>query len=357
MPIGTLGHGAPGSLVGSTSTAEGTPHLVLAAVAFVLGAAVSLATSWVLVSRLERVGERLGLSEALLGIVAALAADAPEITASISALIQHQKAIGAGVVIGSNVFNLAALLGLGAIVAGFIALHRRVVLFSGAVGLGVALVCLAAVEGVLTPAVSLGIALVLLVPYIVVLGLSTPSLSLVPLPGRPLRWIVSAVDEEELELEVAIRPSHGRPIDAFVALGALLVVVAASVAMERGASTLGQHFHIADAVIGGVVLAAVTSLPNAVAAVHLARLGRGAAAFSTALNSNSFNVLGGLLIPGAVLGLSSPSTSGSLAAGWYVGLTALTLVLAYGERGLGKRAGWLIVIGYAAFVLVLVAAS
>jgi Ca2+/Na+ antiporter len=44
--------------------------------AFLAGALVSLATSWVLVTRLERVGERLGLSEALLGIVAALAAGA-----------------------------------------------------------------------------------------------------------------------------------------------------------------------------------------------------------------------------------------------------------------------------------------
>ena len=39
--------------------------------AFALGAGISLATSWVLVSRLERVGERLGLSEALLGMLAA----------------------------------------------------------------------------------------------------------------------------------------------------------------------------------------------------------------------------------------------------------------------------------------------
>ena len=38
---------------------------------------VSLATSWLLVTRLERVGERLGLSEASLGMVAALAADTP----------------------------------------------------------------------------------------------------------------------------------------------------------------------------------------------------------------------------------------------------------------------------------------
>jgi cation:H+ antiporter len=118
--------------------------VALAGIGFLLGAVVSLATSWVLVSRLERVGERFGLSEALLGIVAALAADAPEITASITALSQHEKAIGAGVVIGSNVFNLAALLGLGAVAAGFIALHRRVVLLGGAVGLWVAVLCMAA---------------------------------------------------------------------------------------------------------------------------------------------------------------------------------------------------------------------
>ena len=78
--------------------------------AFLVGALVSLAVSWVLVSRLERVGERLGLSEALLGIVAALAADAPEVTAAVAAIAGHQQRLGAGVVIGSNVFNLAAFL-------------------------------------------------------------------------------------------------------------------------------------------------------------------------------------------------------------------------------------------------------
>src|SRR5271156_3950756 len=103
-------------------------------VVFVVGAVVSLATSWVLVTRLERVGERFGFSEAVLGMLAALAADTPEITAAVTALVHHQRAVGAGVVIGSNVFNLAALLGLGAVVAGSIDLHRKVVLLGGAVG-------------------------------------------------------------------------------------------------------------------------------------------------------------------------------------------------------------------------------
>src|SRR5438477_5996838 len=84
----------------------------LLAVLFALSAAVSLGTSWVLVSRLERVGLRLGLSEALLGMLAALAANAPEITAAVAALAGGHTRIGAGVALGSNVFNLAALLGL-----------------------------------------------------------------------------------------------------------------------------------------------------------------------------------------------------------------------------------------------------
>ena len=82
-------------------------------VVFVGGAVVSLATSWVLVTRLERVGERLGFSEASLGMVAALAADTPEITASITAIAHHQQTVGAGVVLGSNVFNLGSAAGPG----------------------------------------------------------------------------------------------------------------------------------------------------------------------------------------------------------------------------------------------------
>jgi cation:H+ antiporter len=137
---------------------------------FILGAVVSLATSWVLVVRLERVGERLGLTEALLGMVAALAADAPEITASVTALVHHQRTVSSGVVIGSNVFNLAALLGLGSVVAGRIVLHRKVVLLGGAVGLAVSLVCLLAVAGLLTAAAALAVVLVVLIPYLVILS-------------------------------------------------------------------------------------------------------------------------------------------------------------------------------------------
>ena len=320
---------------------------MLAVVAFVAGAMVSLFTSWLLVSRLERVGERLGLSEALLGILAALAADAPEITAATAALTSHQQRIGAGVVLGSNVFNLAALLGLGAVVAGRIGLHRRVVALNGAVALWVALVCSLVVGGAMPPLAGLVLAGVVLASYLLVLGTEGKKPRL---PGPWRTWLRSAVAEEELELEDAIRPVRGRWTDAAAAGAALIVVVIASIGMERAASSLGSSLGVPEIVTGGLALAAVTSLPNAVAAVYLANRGRGAATLSTALSSNTLNVVAGLLLPGAVLGLGPTSGQALLVTGWYGGLTVAVLALAWRHKGLSRGPGAVIVAAYAGFV-------
>jgi cation:H+ antiporter len=289
--------------------------------------------------------------------LAALAADAPEITAAITALATREQRVGVGVVLGSNVFNLAALLGLGAVVAGRIVLHRKVVALSGAVALWVSVVCLITVTGIVDSAAGLVLVLAVLVPYVVLLGIRRTERRRLPLPRPWATWLASAVDEEELELVAAIRPRRGSARDLLVAVPALVVVILATVAMERGASTLGQDYSVAQLVVGGLVLAAVTSLPPAVAAVHLAAKGRGAAALSTAFTSNTLNVTVGLLIPTLFFQLARPSGQSLLIAGWYVGLTALTLALAYAGRGLGRWAGWVIIAGYAAFVVAVFIAS
>ncbi len=325
-----------------------------AVAAFVIGTVVSLLASWLLVTRLERVGERLGLSEALLGMVAALAADAPEITAAVSALASHQQSIGAGVVLGSNVFNLAALLGLGAVVAGRIGLHRKVVVLGGTVALWVALVAILVASGVVSPAAGLVLAGAVLSGYLYLLGREGRGLRL---PDRWQAWLRSAVSEEELELEDAIRPSRGRWPDAALAAAALVVVVLASVTMERAAASLGQRAGIAEIITGGLVLAAVTSLPNAVAAVYLASRGRGAASLSTALNSNAINVVAGLLIPGTLLGLGRPGGQALLVTAWYAGLTLAVLAIAWRQRGLSRAAGAAIIAAYAAFTITIIVSA
>lgn len=321
----------------------------VAEVAFPLAAVVSIVASGLAVSRLERVAGRLGFSEAALGLLVALAADSPEITSAVSALLHGHADIGAGVVLGSNVFNLAALLGLAALVAGRLHLHRRVAALDGVAATWVAAVCVVVVATPLGPAPGLALVAAGVGPYIALTVLSERTLERLRIPPAAAAWCRQAVAEEVADFAPAVDRTPYRPRDAAVAAGSLAVVIAASTVMERTAQSLGARWHLSGLVVGGVVLAGVTSLPNVVGAIHLARRGRGSAVLSEALNSNMLNVVAGLFVPGVIIGLG-PSGAGTLVAVWYAALTVVSVLLVWWGRGLRRPAGIVIIAGYLAFV-------
>lgn len=323
---------------------------VLLLLSFVVAAMISLAASWLLVTRLERIGANIGLSEALLGIVAALAADSPEITSAVTALVGGHARIGAGVVLGSNVFNLAVLLGLGAIAAGRIALHRRVLLFEGGTALLIAAIALAVVVAGLPAAAGVLACAIVLIPYV---AISSGPGGQGWLPAKWRAWFAEAVAEEEIELAGGLDEQPAHRADLLIAATAVLVVIGASVAMEQTGSTFGSRHGLPEIIVGGLVLAGVTSLPNAVSAIYLARRGRGAATLSTALNSNALNIVAGLLIPAAIVGLGARSGQTELIATWYAGFTIAVLGLALAGAGLRRTGGTAIVLGYVVFAVTL----
>jgi Ca2+/Na+ antiporter len=169
--------------------------------------------------------------------------------------------------------------------------------------------------------------------------------------------VADAVVETEVELEQAIHPRRGGGRDTMQAAVALAVVIGARVAMERAASTFGERHAVPGIVTGGLILAGVTSLPNAVAGIYLAARGRGAATLSTAMNSNALNVVVGLLIPGALAGLGSPSAAATLVAGTYLGLTAVVGLSAFLGGGLRRGFGAAMVCLYAGYVVALLSVS
>lgn len=327
--------------------------MLVPALVFFPAAAVSLAASAVLVTRLERICARLGTSEAILGLIVALAADGPEITSAIAAMASGSHDIGVGVILGSNAFNLAALLGLSAILAGRISLHRRVVLFEGTVALWMAGLSIGLVLGWLPTWLALALAVTTIVPYVLISAVHPGDRHQLPLPASWGRWLAGAVVEEELEIAEALRARPGRPVHVAQAAAALAVVIIASVAMERSGADAGAALGVPTAITGGLVLAAVTSLPNAVAAVYLANKGRASATLSGALNSNTLNVVAGLMIPSVIIGVGTVSAATTATAAWYAGLTVVTIWLAYAESGLRRWSGLTIVLAYAALIPVL----
>jgi cation:H+ antiporter len=325
----------------------------LAALLFVAATAVSLGASAVLVARLERICAWLGLSAALLGLTTALAADAPEITSAVTALARGQHQVGTGVILGSNVFNLAALIGLGAVTAGGIALHRRSVLLEGSVALWMAAVTLGAVTRLITPVLALALALAALVPYVYISAAHPSGRARAPVPARLRSWLAGAVSEEEQEIAGLVPERPGSRRDIGGGALALAAVVAASTVMEQAATTLGTRLAIPDVITGAIVLAAVTSLPNAVAAIYLARRGRAAATLSEALNSNTLNVVAGLLIPAVIIGDAGLGAALRTTV-WYAALTLGVIALALVGRGVSRRSGLLIIYAYAVFVITVV---
>jgi len=319
---------------------------------FVVATAAALGASQLLIVRLERIGARLSLAEAALGIVAALAADTPEIVTAATALVRHQNDVGVGVILGSNVAKFALLLGLAAIVSGRIRLDPRVVVLEGVVAGWLALVALGLVTEVVAPGPALLLALLVFVPYVVLSAVHPDVRARLPVPARLRGTLSGALEQEEEDLDLEGTPPAGG-LDVVAAVAMLAVVVVASVLVERSATDLGTYWGLSDLVLGAVVLAVVTSVPNAVAAVHLARRGRGAATLSTTTNSNNINVIVGLLLPAVLVGLTQVTASATLTAWWYLLLTVAILGWTWLRRGLGRVDGVIVCVAYAAFLVAL----
>lgn len=99
-------------------------------------------------------------------MIAALAANTPEISSAVTALFIGQHDVGVGIIIGSSIFNLSALLGLSALIAGRLIVRRQGVIFNGAASLIVILALVLLVFKFISAPVSLMLLMLLLIPYI-----------------------------------------------------------------------------------------------------------------------------------------------------------------------------------------------
>jgi cation:H+ antiporter len=320
---------------------------------FCVSVAASLVASLVFARKLDEVSERFGASEGLHGILTALGADTPEISTAVAAVAASHGRLGVGVIIGSNVFNLAALLGLSAVVAGHVGIHRHGLLFNGGVALLVTGIAAALVLGAIGALAATLLVVAVLAPYVFFLSIRRARIESIVPAGPARRFLVAAVEEEIEDLRTGEPVPTASAVDSLVLIATLAAIVAASVGMVHSATDLGRHWDISDIIVGTLVLAAVTSLPNLLTAVRLALHKRGSAVASEALNSNSLNVLAGLALPALFVTLGSASGLERFSVWWLVGMTIFAVTLTYVRRGLRRMDGAAIILLYAAFAVVI----
>jgi cation:H+ antiporter len=137
---------------------------------------------------------------------------------------------------------------------------------------------------------------------------------------------------------------------ALLLIPALALIVAGSALMVEAAVRLGDRWSVPQFLVGVLVLAVLTSLPNAYTAIRLGLQGRGSALLSETLNSNTINLFAGIAIPALLLSLGSFSGLVAFDLAWLIGMTLVVLALLI--RGVGRAGGGLVVALYAVFVAV-----
>ena len=167
--------------------------VVWATAIFSLCVVLMTISSFVLGDSLERLKMHFHVSGGLLGMLAALGAATPEISSAVTALLVKQHDVGVGIIIGSNIFNLAALLGLCALVAGRLSLRRQAVIFNGAISFVVTLVLIGLVFGSISAPVSVVLLVLVLVPYAIVSGLKPNQLNQWRLPEKIREFLTPAI--------------------------------------------------------------------------------------------------------------------------------------------------------------------
>lgn len=205
-----------------------------------------------------------------------------------------------------------------------------------------------------SPIVSLLLVLLVFLPYVRVLSLRpVPTGSEGLQAGRVRRYFAGTATEQAEESRPSQLPRQATNGDLLTLIPVLVAVVFGSVELVDAAVRIGGHLGVGQSVLGALILGPLTGIPNVIAAVSLARHGRGSAVVSESLSSNSLNVLVGLCIPAVVLGTSAVNARAELEVGWLLGLSVLTIGLTGFRGGLLRSDGVLVVLCYVGFVVAL----
>ncbi|SFL15642.1 cation:H+ antiporter [Halogranum rubrum] len=284
-----------------------------------------------LVDAVVRLARRFGLSDLTIGLtIVAMGTSTPELAVSVDAALKGAGNIAVANVLGSNIYNLAFILGvislLKVIPVEKSLIHRDgfALLASTLVG-GIAIFDLQITrfEGTLLAGV--------FVAYTVYLLRANQSDSTVTTSQSPEGGVTSPVTERV----------NFRGRDFGLLLGGLALVLVSGDYMVAAASELARSVGISEWVIGGTIVAAGTSTPEF--AVSLMALQRGSLGVSVGnvVGSNIYNVTGILGVAAVV----NPLVVSSLALetlAWLAGISLLMVAALWTGRILSRLEGALL---------------
>lgn len=273
------------------------------------------------------VAERSGLSKLFIAAtIVAFGTSAPELFTSINANLSGYPGISVGNVIGSNIANVALVVAVSALIAPIV-IDPKEVRVDVAVMVGATAAMVAGIFYGLIPRWNGGVMVAAIVLYIV------------------YQYRASKLDEDEVESS----DDPAWKIWAVLVLGLLTLLIGSEI-LVQGAVAGGLALGVPEAVIGMTMIAFGTSLPELTACVAAARKREFDIIIGGIVGSNIFNVL-------SVMAFSALAKPLVIDAGFIpfdtpvvVAITMIFAALLIFGGKIGRAAGGLMLLGYAAFI-------
>jgi len=316
--------------------------MLLATAMVLIGFIVLIWSADLFVAGAASIAKNMGMSPIIIGLtIVSLGTSAPEILVAITASLSGAGELAIGNAIGSNIANIALVLGVTVIVAPLMVQERCMKSEFPILLLATAVVGLLIIDLELSPRDGW----LMLALLVLIIG------QLVRKQFKDTELLVEAENEPEHPL-----PS-GRAWRSFL-LG-LILLIASSKILVWGAVLAAQTLGISELVVGLTIVAIGTSLPELAATIASAMRGHTEIALGNIIGSNLFNILAVMAIPGIV---ATRTLDPAVLSRDYFAMTFLTVFLGVaiyvsrwrsksspGHAYLGRILGTLLVSFYALY--------
>lgn len=302
----------------------------------ILGAVVVLWGADRLTDGATALALRMNIPQIVIGLtVVAMGTSMPEFFVSLMSAIQGTSDLAVGNIVGSNLFNTMAIVGISAMVAPMTISRntvRKDIPFAVLASALLLLMCLDLEIRRWEAAVLFALFVVFMV-YTVRAGMK-------PLAGSPQKE------------ESGLQPMPLWKALLLLAVG-LACLVGGSDIFVAGAKDIAKMLGVSDAVIGLTVVACGTSLPELATSIVAARKGRSAIAIGNVIGSNVFNILmiigiTGMVLPMDIQGITAVDLSVMM------GSIVLVWLFSYTKYTIERWEGCVLTIGFLAYMVWLV---
>lgn len=260
--------------------------MAISLVIVVVGIAILVWSADLFVEGAASVAQNLGMSSLLVGmLVIGFGTSAPELSVSVLSAMQGNPGLALGNAYGSNITNIALILGITALISPVI-IQSQILRKELPILLFITVIAYIHIyDGDITRQESIVELGVLVVAFV----------------WMTLQSQKKTARQDALVVEVEHELPKMKPIKAWISLiiGLVLLVVSSRM-LVYGAVNIAQSLGVSDLVIGLTVVAIGTSLPELAASIIAARKGEHDLVVGNLIGSNLFNTLGVVGLAGLI---------------------------------------------------------